>query len=125
MIATADGRGCAAMSATRARTEEERHYYALMEKAWRILAPFYDAIVYLLKRLRRDVAAQAGVGPGSYVLDGLEVRANELRVAVIRGRDDRYSSRVIAHVRASRNRWRRMASPCSPQGADLWAASDQ
>lgn len=69
MIATEDRRDRAAMPATRARTEEERHYYALMEKAWHILAPFYDAIVFPLKRLRRDVAAQADVGPGSYVLD--------------------------------------------------------
>ncbi len=53
----------------RARTEEERHYYALNAKAWRILAPFYDAIVFPLKRLRRQVAKLAGVGPGSRVLD--------------------------------------------------------
>ena len=53
----------------RGRTEEERHYYALNAKAWRILAPFYDAIVFPLKQLRRDVAKVAGVGPGSCVLD--------------------------------------------------------
>ena len=53
----------------RARTDEERHYYALNAKAWRILAPFYDTIVFPLKRLRRDVAKLAGVGPGSRVLD--------------------------------------------------------
>jgi len=28
----------------RARTNEERHYYALNARAWRILAPFYDTI---------------------------------------------------------------------------------
>lgn len=50
-------------------TDEERHYYALNAKAWRVLAPFYDAIVFPLKRLRRDVAKLAGVGPGSHVLD--------------------------------------------------------
>jgi ubiquinone/menaquinone biosynthesis C-methylase UbiE len=53
----------------RARTDEERHYYALNAKAWRLLAPFYDTIVFPLKRLRRDVAKLAGVGPGSRVLD--------------------------------------------------------
>jgi len=53
----------------RARTDEERHYYALNAKAWRLLAPFYDMIVFPLKRLRRDVAKLAGVGPGSRVLD--------------------------------------------------------
>jgi 2-polyprenyl-3-methyl-5-hydroxy-6-metoxy-1,4-benzoquinol methylase len=53
----------------RARTDEERHYYALNAKAWRLLAPFYDPIVFPLKRLRRVVARLAGVGPGSRVLD--------------------------------------------------------
>ena len=53
----------------RARTDEERHYYALNAKAWRILAPFYDTIVFPLKRLRRDVAELSGVGPASRVLD--------------------------------------------------------
>jgi ubiquinone/menaquinone biosynthesis C-methylase UbiE len=53
----------------RARTEEERHYYALNAKAWRLLAPFYDTIVFPLRRLRRDVAKLAGVGPSSRVLD--------------------------------------------------------
>ena len=52
-----------------ARTDEERHYYALNAKVWRILAPFYDTIVLPLKRLRQDVAKLAGVGPGSRVLD--------------------------------------------------------
>ena len=53
----------------RGRTDEEQHYYALNAKAWRILAPFYDTIVFPLKRLRRDVAELSGVGPGSRVLD--------------------------------------------------------
>lgn len=53
----------------RTRTDEERHYYALNAKAWRFLAPFYDTIVFPLKRLRRRVAKRAGVGPGSRVLD--------------------------------------------------------
>jgi demethylmenaquinone methyltransferase/2-methoxy-6-polyprenyl-1,4-benzoquinol methylase len=53
----------------RARTDEERRYYALNARAWPIVAPFYDVIVLPLKRLRRDVARLAGVGPGSRVLD--------------------------------------------------------
>lgn len=69
MIATENREERTATPARRGRTEEERHYYALMDKAWRVLAPFYDAIVFPLKSLRRDVAAQAGVGPASYVLD--------------------------------------------------------
>ena len=75
----------------RARTDEERHYYALNAKVWRILAPFYDTIAFPLKRLRRDVAKLAGVGPGSRVLDvatgtgaqALAFAANEAEVVGI------------------------------------------
>lgn len=51
------------------QTEEERHYYALMAMAWRLLAPFYDVISFPLTRLRREVATMAGVHPGARVLD--------------------------------------------------------
>ena len=57
------------LEAPRGRTDEERHYYRLMDKAWRILAPFYDAIVFPLRRLRPRVAQLAGVQPGMRVLD--------------------------------------------------------
>lgn len=52
-----------------ARTDEERHYYALNAKAWRLLAPIYDAIVFPLRRMRRRVARLAEIGPGMRVLD--------------------------------------------------------
>lgn len=51
------------------RTDEERHYYALNAKVWRLVAPVYDAIVFPLKQLRRRVAELAGVGASSRVLD--------------------------------------------------------
>lgn len=51
------------------RTDEERHYYAFQDKAWRILAPVYDGIVLPVRKLRRVVAKAAGVGTGSRVLD--------------------------------------------------------
>lgn len=52
-----------------ARTDEERHYYALNAKAWRLLAPFYDAIVFPVRRMRHRVARLAEVNPGMRVLD--------------------------------------------------------
>jgi len=51
------------------RSEEERDYYALNEKVWPKLAPFYDAVTFPLKRLRRDVMNLTGVGRDSRVLD--------------------------------------------------------
>lgn len=51
------------------RTEEERHYYALNAKVWPVFAPFYDVLTRPLRRLRRAVVNQAGVAPGSRVLD--------------------------------------------------------
>ncbi len=56
-------------TASHARTDEERHYYAFNARAWRLLAPIYDVLVFPLKRLRREVARLAGVGPGDRVLD--------------------------------------------------------
>ncbi len=51
------------------QTEEEQHYYRLSRIAWRLLAPFYDAITFPLRRFRDDVAATAGVTRGDRVLD--------------------------------------------------------
>ena len=98
----------------RAQTDEERHYYALNAKAWRILAPFYDTIVFPLKRLRRDVAKLASVGPGSRVLDvatgtgaqalafaetgaevvGIDLSQSMLRIARRKARDRRVTFRI-------------------------------
>lgn len=49
--------------------EDERHYYALNRVAWRLLAPFYDAITFPLKTIRRGVAIITGVDRDSRVLD--------------------------------------------------------
>jgi len=56
-------------TAQRARTHEEQRYYALNTKAWRLLAPFYDTIVFPLRRMRHRVARLADVGPGIRILD--------------------------------------------------------
>lgn len=52
-----------------ARNDEERRYYALEDKAWRLLAPVYDALVRPLRRMRGRVARLAEVRPGMRVLD--------------------------------------------------------
>lgn len=82
-----------------ARTEEERRYYALEDRAWRVLAPVYDAIVFPLRRMRQRVARLADVQPGMQVLDvatgtgaqaiafadaGAEVTAVDLSAAMLR-----------------------------------------
>jgi hypothetical protein len=40
-----------------AQSEDERRYYALNAKVWSKFAPFYDAVVFPVKRLRREVAS--------------------------------------------------------------------
>lgn len=52
-----------------ARTDEERRYYALNAKPWKVLAPVYNGIVFPLRRMRHRVARLACVGPGMRVLD--------------------------------------------------------
>lgn len=52
-----------------ARTDEERRYYALEEKAWRILAPLYDTLVRPLRGMRARVARLAEIRPAMRVLD--------------------------------------------------------
>jgi demethylmenaquinone methyltransferase/2-methoxy-6-polyprenyl-1,4-benzoquinol methylase len=51
------------------QTVEEREYYSLSKRVYAVFAPFYDAVTFPLKRLRREVASMAGAGPGSKVLD--------------------------------------------------------
>ncbi len=53
-------------------SEEERAYYALNSRVWRMLAPFYDAIFFVLcpfPNLRHEVVRRAGLAPGSRILD--------------------------------------------------------
>ena len=51
-----------------ALTEQERAYYSLNRRVWRIFAPFYNAF-FTLPSLRREVVRLANVAPGSSVLD--------------------------------------------------------
>jgi demethylmenaquinone methyltransferase/2-methoxy-6-polyprenyl-1,4-benzoquinol methylase len=50
-------------------TEEVRDYYALNARVWPKLAPFYDAIVRPIRRMRRRVVEVSGAAPGTRVLD--------------------------------------------------------
>lgn len=50
-------------------TREERAYYTFSRRAYRVFAPFYDAVTVPLRRLRPEVAVLAAVGPGVRVLD--------------------------------------------------------
>lgn len=52
------------------RSEEERAYYALQNRVWPLLAPFYEPAVFLpLRKLRRRVARWAQLPPGARLLD--------------------------------------------------------
>jgi demethylmenaquinone methyltransferase/2-methoxy-6-polyprenyl-1,4-benzoquinol methylase len=53
----------------RERTREERDYYALNAKVYRLFAPFYDTVVAPIERLRRDVVSASGAGAEAKVLD--------------------------------------------------------
>jgi ubiquinone/menaquinone biosynthesis C-methylase UbiE len=50
-------------------TSEVTDYYALNQRVYPKLAPFYDVVASPLGRLRERVATLAAVGPGSHVLD--------------------------------------------------------
>lgn len=51
------------------QTNEERRYYALNRRVYPFFAPFYDAVVFPIRRLRQRVAAAARVDASSRVLD--------------------------------------------------------
>ncbi len=57
------------MLAQRGRTDDERDYYALSERVFKIFAPFYDLVTTPFIGLRRRVAAMAGFHTGARVLD--------------------------------------------------------
>jgi demethylmenaquinone methyltransferase/2-methoxy-6-polyprenyl-1,4-benzoquinol methylase len=57
------------MLAQRGRTDDERDYYALSERVFKMLAPFYDLVTMPFIGLRRRVAAMAGFHTGARVLD--------------------------------------------------------
>lgn len=54
---------------TRMLTHEEQHYYALNARVWPFAAPFYDAIVLPLRKVRREVSDMVAVDARSRVLD--------------------------------------------------------
>jgi demethylmenaquinone methyltransferase/2-methoxy-6-polyprenyl-1,4-benzoquinol methylase len=51
------------------RTQEERDYYVLQRRVYPIFAHVYDAVVFPIRRLRREVAGMVDLGPGARVLD--------------------------------------------------------
>jgi ubiquinone/menaquinone biosynthesis C-methylase UbiE len=51
------------------RTEEERKYYALNRRVYRLFARFYDRVTFPAQHLRRRVVKLARPAPGSLVLD--------------------------------------------------------
>ncbi len=74
------------------RTDEEREYYSLNERVYAIFAPFYDFVVFPIGKLRREVAASAGVDARSRVLDvatgtGAQARAFAERAREVVGID--------------------------------------
>lgn len=50
-------------------SDEEREYYSLSRRVYSKFAPFYDLVVFPLRKLRRDVVASAGAGRSTSVLD--------------------------------------------------------
>ncbi len=73
-------------------TDEERDYYALSERVYAVFAPFYDVVAFPLRRVRRRVAAMAGVDGRSRVLDvatgtGSQARAFAERAGDVVGVD--------------------------------------
>jgi demethylmenaquinone methyltransferase/2-methoxy-6-polyprenyl-1,4-benzoquinol methylase len=53
-------------------TDEERAYYSLNRRFWRVFAPFYDVfflVVLPIPNLRREVLRLASLAPGSRILD--------------------------------------------------------
>ena len=50
-------------------TNEERAYYSLVQKAFRLLAPFYDVVALPITRVREIVVDITGPGRGSTLLD--------------------------------------------------------
>ncbi len=53
----------------RDKTDEERAYYSLNRRVYAILAHFYDAVAFPLRRLRREVVSMVHLSPGSRLLD--------------------------------------------------------
>ena len=57
------------MEAQTRRSDDVQAYYSLNRRVYPALAPFYDLVTFPIRRLRREVASMAGVGPSSRVLD--------------------------------------------------------
>lgn len=54
---------------TQGRTEEEQAYYLLNRRVYAVFAHVYDAVVFPIRRLRREVAETVDLRPGSRLLD--------------------------------------------------------
>ncbi len=83
------------------RTDEEREYYSMNKRVYAIFAPFYDFVAFPIGKLRRDVAASAGVDARSRVLDvatgtGAQARAFAEKAGEVVGIDLSESMLCIA-----------------------------
>jgi ubiquinone/menaquinone biosynthesis C-methylase UbiE len=57
------------MRVQRDGNQEEREYYSLNRRVYSKFAPFYDVVVFPIKKLRREVVAMPQLQPGAKVLD--------------------------------------------------------
>lgn len=57
------------MTETQMQTEEERAYYSLNRRVYTFFAPFYDAVTFPIRKLRREVADAIDLKPGARVID--------------------------------------------------------
>jgi demethylmenaquinone methyltransferase/2-methoxy-6-polyprenyl-1,4-benzoquinol methylase len=89
------------------RTDEEREYYALNKRVYAAFAPFYDFVTFPIGKLRRQVAAAAGVDARSRVLDvatgtGAQARAFAEKAGEVIGVD---LSAAMLRVARRKNRF--------------------
>jgi len=54
---------------SRGRTDEEREYYSFSRRAYAVFAHIYDAVVFPIRKLRREVASMVDLPPGARLLD--------------------------------------------------------
>lgn len=92
------------------RTQEEREYYSLNKKVYSKFAPFYDAVVFPIKKLRREVVAVSHLPPRAKVLDvatgtGAQARAFAWVAAEVVGVD---ISESMLRVARRKNRFKNL-----------------
>ena len=98
------------MEARSNRTDEERAYYSLNERVYATFAPFYDLVTFPIGKIRREVAAGAGLDARSRVLDvatgtGAQARAFAEKAAEVVGID---VSEPMLRIARRKNRLRNL-----------------